>query len=202
MLRFFSSRAGNVSNRQKFRQIVPDTKVLSYLDHLGLGFAKSKDKTSKTMKFTSKSTADISASRLSLRQKGLAETRFYQPIPYPFNRGAKRVREIITANNFGEIRDFGDTPEVAVIGRSNVGKSTLLNLLVGFNDSFVQRAEVSDKPGQTKHLQFFTMGRKVETKLPALVLVDMPGYGFAYMGDEDNKRCFDLVSSFMSVMLL
>ncbi len=59
-------------------------------------------------------------------------------------------------------------PEVAFAGRSNVGKSSLLNALTG------QRAlaRVSQQPGRTRQLNFFDFGER-------LMLVDMPGYGYA-----------------------
>jgi len=58
--------------------------------------------------------------------------------------------------------------EICILGRSNVGKSTLINLLT--NDSTV--AKVSSKPGYTKYLNFFDVDNKY-------YLVDSPGYGFA-----------------------
>ena len=61
-------------------------------------------------------------------------------------------------------------PEVAVIGRSNAGKSTLLNSLCGAG-----KAKVSARPGSTQALNFFNIG-----KPSMLTLVDMPGYGFAF----------------------
>jgi GTP-binding protein len=58
-------------------------------------------------------------------------------------------------------------PEIAFIGRSNVGKSSLINALVGRPGL----ARVSGSPGKTTLLNFY--------RLPALYLVDLPGYGFA-----------------------
>ena len=59
-------------------------------------------------------------------------------------------------------------PEYAFIGRSNVGKSTLLNRVCGKRDL----ARVSDTPGFTKTINFYTVNRRWR-------LVDLPGYGFA-----------------------
>jgi len=59
-------------------------------------------------------------------------------------------------------------PEVAFAGRSNVGKSSLVNALTGQK----ALARASSEPGRTKQLNFFDLGGR-------LVLVDMPGYGYA-----------------------
>ncbi len=61
-----------------------------------------------------------------------------------------------------------DLPEVAFAGRSNVGKSSLVNALTGRRTL----ARTSNTPGRTQQLNFFDLGRR-------LVLVDMPGYGYA-----------------------
>lgn len=63
-----------------------------------------------------------------------------------------------------------DAPEVAFCGRSNVGKSSLLNALTGRKAI----ARISVTPGRTQELNFFDVGDPL-----ALRLVDMPGYGFA-----------------------
>ena len=64
----------------------------------------------------------------------------------------------------------GDVPEIAFCGRSNVGKSSLLNALTG--RKAIARTSVT--PGRTQELNFFEVGEPT-----ALRLVDMPGYGFA-----------------------
>src|SRR6202522_2236877 len=64
-------------------------------------------------------------------------------------------------------------PEVAFAGRSNVGKSSLMNALTGHN----ALARVSNTPGRTRQLNFFDLGGR-------LTLVDMPGYGYAKAGKD------------------
>ena len=73
-----------------------------------------------------------------------------------------------------------------------MGKSTLLNALIGFK-SHTTEASVSPKPGETKQLQFYSVGFKKSLNKAALVVCDMPGYGFAYMSEAEAKRCDELV---------
>lgn len=72
-------------------------------------------------------------------------------------------------------------PEVALIGRSNVGKSSLLNLLVQRHDL----AKVSSTPGKTRQLNFFLINEKWG-------LVDLPGYGFA-VGPKSERADFNVL---------
>ena len=69
-------------------------------------------------------------------------------------------------------------PEVAFAGRSNVGKSSLLNALTGRNSL----ARTSNTPGRTQELNFFDVGDPLTFRL-----VDMPGYGFA-KAPKDMRR--------------
>src|SRR2546423_4841164 len=68
----------------------------------------------------------------------------------------------------GGWRPEGTLPEIAFAGRSNVGKSSLLNRLVGRH----ALARVSRTPGRTQQINFFAINEQ-------LMLVDLPGYGFA-----------------------
>ena len=77
-------------------------------------------------------------------------------------------------------------PEFAFIGRSNVGKSSLLNTLAG-KDGL---ARVSPKPGFTKLINIFTMNR-------CWRLVDLPGYGFAEGAKKDSARFNQAVSHYL-----
>ena len=74
----------------------------------------------------------------------------------------------IGATKIADIPDGEPLPEIAFAGRSNVGKSSLLNSLTGRKSL----ARVSNTPGRTKQLNFFSL-RDV------LMLVDLPGYGYA-----------------------
>jgi len=73
------------------------------------------------------------------------------------------------AHNFSQIPKF-HFPEIAFVGASNVGKSSLINALIGR-----KIAIVSSTPGRTRQLNFF----KIFGYNDGFILVDMPGYGFA-----------------------
>jgi len=77
--------------------------------------------------------------------------------------------------------------EFAFIGRSNVGKSSLLNMLAGKKDL----ARVSVTPGHTKTINFFTMNQE-------WYLVDLPGYGFAQVARENRAKFNDAVTSYIT----
>jgi GTP-binding protein len=80
-----------------------------------------------------------------------------------------------------------ELPEFAFIGRSNVGKSSLLNLLVGGQ----VLAKVSATPGHTKLINFFSMDRTWS-------LVDLPGYGFAKTAKMERERFQQMIAEYLT----
>ncbi|MBC7331441.1 MAG: YihA family ribosome biogenesis GTP-binding protein [Synergistetes bacterium] len=76
-------------------------------------------------------------------------------------------------------------PEIAVAGRSNVGKSSFINTLLG-----KKLAKVSSTPGKTRSLNFYLIDGE-------FVLVDLPGYGYAKVSVEERKRWARLVDAYV-----
>jgi GTP-binding protein len=79
-----------------------------------------------------------------------------------------------------------DLPEIAFAGRSNVGKSSLINALAGHK----ALARASSQPGRTKQLNFFNLASR-------LILVDMPGYGYAQAAREVKEDWQELMFAFL-----
>jgi len=86
----------------------------------------------------------------------------------------------------GGWRPPSDLPEIAFAGRSNVGKSSLLNTLVR-RKSF---ARVSRTPGRTREINFFRVNN-------GFVLVDLPGYGYARISKEKKAEWRPLIGEYL-----
>ena len=77
-------------------------------------------------------------------------------------------------------------PEIAFIGRSNVGKSSLINAV------FMKKlAHISNTPGKTRQINFFNHG-------DSMMVVDLPGYGFAKISQKEAFQISDLVSQYLT----
>lgn len=201
------------SKRKEFRKIELDMNIMRKLDHMNVGFIPKRK-----MRVAVAQRLNPHSYRVTDEKKRYGDDdEFQKAVPFPF-RGTGKV--LHTAANVLDIPTAfpGVPPEIALIGRSNVGKSTLLNALLGFDNSYVQKAIVSDKPGETKYLTFFQLGMSYKppqkadkkadiasieeepeklVKTPALMFVDMPGYGFAFMSEEEKLRCHMLCLDYL-----
>ncbi len=81
-------------------------------------------------------------------------------------------------------------PEVAIVGRSNVGKSSAINCLVNHKGL----AKVGKIPGKTQTINFF----QISTNGPHFMLVDLPGYGFAKVPDQVQQQWAPLIETFFT----
>jgi GTP-binding protein len=79
-----------------------------------------------------------------------------------------------------------DRPEYAFIGRSNVGKSSLINMLAG-NDKL---AKTSSSPGKTQLINHFNINDE-------WYIVDLPGYGFAKVSQSDRRRWEQMIENYL-----
>ncbi|WP_028950921.1 ribosome biogenesis GTP-binding protein YihA/YsxC [Sulfurihydrogenibium subterraneum] len=78
-----------------------------------------------------------------------------------------------------------DKPEVAIVGRSNVGKSSLINAI--FKKSV---AKVSSTPGKTRFINFFTLNKDI-------YFVDLPGYGFASVSQKERLSWQKMIENYL-----
>jgi len=86
-----------------------------------------------------------------------------------------------------DLPNYKELPEIAVLGRSNVGKSSLLNHLFGSKNL----VKTSATPGKTRALNFFLVDER-------LICVDMPGYGYAQASIQEKKQWATLIEEYLN----
>jgi GTP-binding protein len=87
-----------------------------------------------------------------------------------------------------------DRPEIAFIGRSNVGKSSLINMLSNHS----RLAKTSSTPGKTQLINHFeVLSDFPKTKHLSWYLVDLPGYGFAKVSQRDRRRWEQMIEGYL-----
>jgi len=105
------------------------------------------------------------------------------------SRSRLKIGSVVFAGSAASPAQFPEDglPEVAVLGRSNVGKSCLLNALAGVKNL----ARVSSRPGRTQLVNFFRVD-------DALYLADLPGYGYARVPEALRRGWERLVNAYLS----
>lgn len=97
----------------------------------------------------------------------------------------KSVRYFKSFADFTSIAE-NNFPQIAFAGRSNVGKSSLLNTITGRKNL----AKISNTPGKTRHLNFFLVNDKI-------YFVDLPGYGYARTSKFTQRAWKDLIEGYL-----
>jgi GTP-binding protein len=98
----------------------------------------------------------------------------------------KKAEFVIGAASLGQLPK-GGLPEIALAGRSNVGKSSLLNKLTGRR----KLARTSKTPGKTREINMYLIDEK-------LMLADLPGYGFAKVPKAMKRKWSDLIERYLN----
>jgi GTP-binding protein len=98
------------------------------------------------------------------------------------------VKTAVWPEDYPVIRNLGGAilPEIAVVGRSNVGKSSLLNTLFQSKDL----VKTSSTPGKTQHLNFFKFNNEMS-------FADLPGYGYAMVPSSVKKQWGPMVRAYL-----
>lgn len=112
-------------------------------------------------------------------------------VNHPFRQAtfATSVAELDQLNRAG----LAMAPEIAFVGRSNAGKSSVINVLTDRR----RLAFSSKTPGRTQLLNFFALPGPDASSAPVGYLVDLPGYGFAKVDDETRARWDALVGGYL-----
>ena len=98
----------------------------------------------------------------------------------------KVFSEGISFKSYNELRFFG-IPEICFTGRSNVGKSSLINAITNRKSL----ASTSNKPGHTRKIFFYNIAKK-------FMLVDLPGYGYAKVSKNKKEKMSELVFLYLT----
>jgi len=89
-----------------------------------------------------------------------------------------------------------DLPEFAFVGRSNVGKSSMINTIT----SRKLLAKIANKPGKTRLINFFEIKYKnlEQSPLNTFVLVDLPGYGYAKVSQSEREKWKQMINTYFN----
>lgn len=105
-------------------------------------------------------------------------------------KNAKFITSVADASSYAGF----SLPEIAIVGRSNVGKSSFINMLA----SSKKLAKTSSTPGRTRLVNLFEMQVEQNQNTTKFVLVDLPGYGFAKVSAEEQNRWKNMIESYFA----
>lgn len=102
--------------------------------------------------------------------------------------------KILQVQYIGSYKDTAECPsfklpEYCFIGRSNVGKSSMINLITGLNEM----ARTSRKPGKTQSINLFTVSEP-----PEWIIADLPGYGYAQVSKSTRNEWSSLINTYIT----
>lgn len=98
----------------------------------------------------------------------------------------KQARFVVSVADSGRLPDYG-VAEIAIAGKSNVGKSSFINFMVNQN----KLAKTSQEPGRTRLLNYF------EINNGEYYFVDLPGYGYAKVNKAEKQRWGDMIEGYL-----
>ena len=185
---------GTMSNRAKFRALPIDHGIMGRIKKYSLSTnASTAGRTTRVLR--NRNEISEVTQRYAMYDVGMLEVKTQRLLG--FGRSKRTAKFIAAAAREGEeppkhavgkgaskIKD--DVPEIAFAGRSNVGKSSLINAL-----TLSSVARSSDVPGKTQSLNFYSMDERIR-------LVDLPGYGFAFAKQHRVESWNELMDKYLT----
>lgn len=216
MIRNFSDPP--ISKRKQFRELPVHPKILTHIREIGVGMVPRGGR----RKSRQNHVIPWKLNRNHTSEDGVSPDVWKPPLPFGPEASPVKIIGVVKSIDDPYPNTKEKIPEIAFIGRSNVGKSTLLNAaLYGHRDpTRVVRerkrkgvtpentklpkgvkAAVSDRPGETKQITFYQLmarGIKKDKTLDyKLRLIDLPGYGFAFISKQVAENFRKLLHGYL-----
>lgn len=205
--------------KRRLKDVPVNPGILRHIQAIGVGISPRRKKQQHTIR-AARGARRASKVAIDVPNEIVPRTR----VPIPFGSESQPVTIIgsvssLETDQFPSPRRRDGTPaapEIALAGRSNVGKSTLLNALLYGNRVLTEgtssrrrssridtmklpkgsKASMSNRPGETRAITFYQLASK-EKPPRVLRLVDLPGYGFAFASDEASTNYQDMMTSYI-----
>ena len=179
-----TDNANKTSNRQRFREIPISNKTLKHIESSSLctPLRSSRKHLAQRMRRTNRSHTDAAEDTYPLFGQRS------EPLVTFFGKSRDTKARLSTqARSEDDVPSPSlNEPEIAFAGRSNVGKSSLINCV-----TMSSTAKKSDRPGKTQSINFHRLAGRA-------TIVDLPGYGFAFASDERIAAWNELMDAYLS----